>query len=117
MTVNRFNLEDAILAARQIEEDLDMLSKALIDWPNQQMDENDIHNYVFGIQMVTKLRNENLWQTFKEEFELDEYNRGKYYTDGWDEFFGDGDNEDSQTGTSVPSGDLPIPSFLREDAK
>lgn len=115
MNVNRLNLESAILAALQVEEDLGMLSKALVDWPNQKMDENDIHNYVFGIQMVTKLRNENLWQTFKEEFELDEYNRGKYYTDGWDEFFGD-EKEDAQTGASVPSGDLPIPKFLREDA-
>lgn len=109
MTANRFNLEDAILAARQIEEDLDMLSKALMDWPNQQMDENDIHNYVFGIQMVTKLRNENLWQTFKKEFELDEYRPAAHYTDEWDEYLDDED--DNQTG------DLPIPSFLREDAK
>lgn len=109
MNVNRFNLENAILAARQVEEDLDMLSKALVDWPNQKMDENDIHNYVFGIQMATKLRNENLWQTFKEEFELDEYNRKRHYIDGWDEFFGD-EKDDAQTG------DLPIPKFLREDA-
>ena len=122
MSPNRFNLEDAISAVRLVEDDLEMLCKYLLDWPNQKLDEDALHNMVFGIQNVAKLRNENLWQVFKQEFKLDEYFDGELNLTGYDEFFAedyitdDLDDENPEDTEDSDEDPLPIPKFLREDA-
>lgn len=70
--MNRFNLEDAIMAAEQVQHDLALLHEAVLDWP-EAMSDDELSNYIAGIESVTKLRQAKLWDVFKREFELDEY--------------------------------------------
>lgn len=68
----RFDLENAIMAVQNTEDDIKAFLEAYVDRP-VKMTEDDVWNYVSGIQHVLKLRNGVLWDTFKQVFELDEY--------------------------------------------
>lgn len=68
----RFDLENAIVAVQNTEDDLKAFIEAYVDRP-VKMTEDDVWNYVSGIQHVLKLRNGVLWDTFKQVYKLDEY--------------------------------------------
>lgn len=68
----RFDLENAIMAVKSTEDDLKAFLEAYVDRP-VRMTEDDVWNYVSGIQHVLELRNCVLWDTFTQVFKLDEY--------------------------------------------
>lgn len=70
--LDRFALEEAIMQARQTEEDIRLLSEAFYDGdtiytPDKQM------NALMGLAEIAEARNDKLWVVFCKLFGLDNY--------------------------------------------
>ena len=112
--MDRFKLEDAILAAEQVQNDLALLQEAVLDWPTR-MSEDELCNYIMGIEYTTKLRQAKLWDVFKREFQLDEYRpRSTSFEDN--ELDLESDFEDGCTGCDDHDLCTKIPNFIKKDA-
>lgn len=68
--MNRFNLEDAIYYA-DMSRDLETAFQMHCD--GAHMSQDDVDNLLMALWQVSKLRQWKLEDTFKREFELDEY--------------------------------------------
>jgi hypothetical protein len=68
----RFDLEQDILNAWGVKEELQMFLSQYIDSP-KVLTEDEVWNYIHGIAMVSDLRFNRLWDTYKQVLELDEY--------------------------------------------
>jgi len=117
--MDRFNLEDAILAAEQVQHDLRLLQEAITDWPEYPT-EDELCNYIMGIEYVTKLRQAKLWDVFKREFELDEY-RNRNWRQEVEEEFEDSELDLERELSGCDSGlnqidELHIPECIRKEA-
>lgn len=72
MTKTRFDLENAIMAVKGTEDDLKAFLEMYVDRP-VNMTEDEVWNYISGIQHVLQLRTDVLWDTYKQVHKLDEY--------------------------------------------
>lgn len=67
---DRFKLEDAIYKT-DMSEDIGMLMKQYLDGP--KMTEDQLANHLMGLEYMAKLRWQNLFDVFTEQFKLDSY--------------------------------------------
>lgn len=72
-TKTRFDLEQDICSIHDCIEDLKRLQWKLLDGPAGSMTEDEVANYLLGIEYTLRLRNEKLWDTFCAVFEVDHY--------------------------------------------
>lgn len=77
MSVNRFDLEDKIHAAWVTSQDIEAIFAGLCEG---QIDSNSAENALMGLKVIHDLRMEQLWTTFKQVFQVDEYRD----TEGWE---------------------------------
>ena len=68
--MDRFDLEDKITAINNIVEELNTLSKLVLE---HDIDKDDIASTLFGIKMLHEGRQAELFDVFTQVFELDEY--------------------------------------------
>jgi hypothetical protein len=68
---NRFDLEDAIMAAWQTENDLELFLERHID--GEKMSSDDVDNVILGLAKIHAMRMEKLWSVFKQVHHLDNY--------------------------------------------
>lgn len=69
---SRFDLEEAIMNVQATESDLQAFLEMYMDRP-EPLSEDQVANYIMGIQNVLNLRCEKLWETFCAVFELDHH--------------------------------------------
>lgn len=69
---DRFDLESAITAAWQTENDLDLFIEQYYDG-SQIMSQDDVANVLIGITELHALRMNKLWDTFTRAYKLDEH--------------------------------------------
>ena len=67
---DRFKLEDAIYKV-DMSDDIGMLMKQYLDGP--KMTEDQLANHLMGLEYMAKLRWQNLFDVFTEQFKLDVY--------------------------------------------
>lgn len=67
---DRFDLEDKIHAAWVTSQDIDAIFEGLC---NANIDQNFAENALMGLKVLHDLRMEQLWDTFKQVFQVDEY--------------------------------------------
>jgi hypothetical protein len=67
-----YDLEDAIMKAWQTSEDLDLFFRHHGDHP-KPMTEDEVSNMILGIKQIHDMRMEQLYDMYKQKFELDEY--------------------------------------------
>lgn len=68
--MNRFELEDKITAMNNINEELEVLSRRILE---EGLDQDDIVNALNGIIVLQCGRQNQLWDTFIHTFSLDQY--------------------------------------------
>jgi hypothetical protein len=117
--MDRFKLEDAIMAAEQVQQDLALLHEAIVDW-RQPLSEDELCNYIMGIEYVAKLRQAKLWDVFTREFELDDY-RPEAQQSWTEELFEDNELDVERELSGCDSGlnqvdELHIPECIRKEA-
>ena len=66
---DRFNLEDAIMAAWQTENDLELFVEQYYDG----MSQDDVVNVLIGLKNLHSLRMNKLWDTFTKTYKLDNH--------------------------------------------
>jgi hypothetical protein len=70
--VDRFDLEDAIMAAWQTENDLGLFVEQYYDG-SKRMSEDDVANVLIGLKELHSLRMNKLWDTFTKTYKLDNH--------------------------------------------
>jgi hypothetical protein len=85
MPVDRFDLEQAIMEAWHVVDDLRLLTNRL-----EYMNEDQIFSAVHGLQIFADMRCESLWNTFEQcisngAFNSDDYKRSKEIVEALDE--------------------------------
>lgn len=73
MKQDRFDLEEKLVQAHSIIEDLKTLSNYAMENPHL-VDADFISNALNGLVILQEARNDAAWNTFLNVFELDEYN-------------------------------------------
>jgi hypothetical protein len=68
--MDRFELEDKIIAMNNVNEELEVLSRRVLD---EDLDQDDIVNAINGIVILQSGRQNQLWDTFINAFSLDQY--------------------------------------------
>lgn len=68
--MDRFDLEDKITAISNINEELEVISRRVLE---EDLDRDDIVNAINGIMVVQAGRWNELWDTFIQSFQLDQY--------------------------------------------
>lgn len=79
ISVNRFDLEDAIMNVWDIEQDIDTLLWKLMDCSEGSMTEDDLANYLLGMKSLLNLRCERLFDTYCKVYKLDHYREERIY--------------------------------------
>jgi hypothetical protein len=67
-----YDLEDAIMKVWQTSEDLDLFFRHHGDHP-KPMTEDEVGNMILGIKQLHDMRMEQLYDMYKQKFQLDEY--------------------------------------------
>lgn len=67
---DRFDLENALTNFSNLEDDLDLLARAVMD---NVIDQDDIANALIGLSVMAKVRAWHTFDVFKDVFGLDEY--------------------------------------------
>lgn len=68
--MDRFELEDKITAMSNVSEELEVLSRRILE---EGLDQEDIVNAINGIVILQSGRQNQLWDTFIHAFSLDQY--------------------------------------------
>ena len=71
--MDRFDIEQAIMSVWSIDQDIDNLLWKLMDSPEGPMTEDDLANYLIGIQQILNVRCERLFDVYAQTFKLDQY--------------------------------------------
>lgn len=69
---DRFDLESAITAAWQTENDLELFVEQYYDG-SKIMSQDDVANVLIGLKELHSLRMNKLWDTFTRTYKLDDY--------------------------------------------
>lgn len=70
--MDRFDLEDQIMKSNNIAEELEMIACAILE---DQITSDELSNALIGLATIHRIRTGQLFECFKNVFELDEYNR------------------------------------------
>jgi len=70
--MSRFDLEEKLIQAHNIVEDLKTLANYILDGTDSA-DKDYIFNALNGLACLQQARNSEVWDTFLKTFELDEY--------------------------------------------
>lgn len=73
--MDRFDLEDKITAMSNINEELNVLSRRILE---ENLDNDDIINAINGIIVLQDGRHNELFDTFTQVFKLDQYSEAFY---------------------------------------
>jgi hypothetical protein len=71
--MDRFDIEQAIMAVWSTDQDIDNLLWKLMDSPEGPMSEDDLANYLIGINQILRVRCERLFDVYCKTFKLDHY--------------------------------------------
>ena len=77
---DRFKLEEAVHAAWATKEDIELLFRNFYDGP-KEMTADEVANALLGIAAIHNIRMQELWNTFTQLFELDQYRKER---EGWE---------------------------------
>jgi hypothetical protein len=72
----RFDLEQDILAIYSVREDLRTLQELVLD-REEKLSEDDLSNYLMGLEHVLNLKLDRLWDTFCQTYKIDNYSENK----------------------------------------
>lgn len=71
---DRFDLESAIMAAWQTENDLELFIEQYYDG-SKIMSQDDVANVLIGLKELHSLRMNKLWDTFTKTYKLDDHRK------------------------------------------
>lgn len=74
---DRFDLESAITAAWQTENDLELFVEQYYDG-SKIMSQDDVANVLIGLKELHGLRMNKLWDTFTRSYKLDDYREANH---------------------------------------
>jgi hypothetical protein len=77
INMDRFDIEQAILAAWSTDQDIDALLWRMEDSPNGPLSEDDLANYLLAIKHMLNLRCERLFDVYRKTFKRDHYRENK----------------------------------------
>jgi hypothetical protein len=76
--MDRFDLEDQIMKSDNIADELEMIACGILE---EQLTLDELANALIGLAIIHRIRTKNLFECFKNVFELDEYNPDSYSSD------------------------------------
>jgi hypothetical protein len=71
--MDRFDIEQAIMAVWSTDQDIDNLLWQLMDSTEGPMSEDELANYLIGINQILRVRCERLFDVYCQTFKLDHY--------------------------------------------
>ena len=75
--MDRFDIEQGIMHVWSIDQDIDNLLWKIMDSSEGPMTEDDLANYLIGIQSILNVRCERLFDVYCKAFKLDHYRENK----------------------------------------